>query len=72
VLLVGGAEGRAVVVCKASKDVKGVDAGAVVRALSKILGGGGGGGRGFAQGGGPDVGKLDQALAEGRNILTGA
>ncbi len=71
VLLVGGAEGRAVVVCKASKDVKGVDAGGVVRALSKILGGGGGGGRGFAQGGGPDVGKLDQALAEGRNVLTG-
>ncbi len=72
VLLVGGAEGRAVVVCKTSKNVKGVDAGAVVRALSKILGGGGGGGRGFAQGGGPDVGKLDQALAEGRKALAGA
>ncbi len=72
VLLVGGAEGRAVVVCKTSKDVKGVDAGAVVRSLSKILGGGGGGGRGFAQGGGPDVGKLDQALAEGRKLLAGA
>ncbi|MDD5263255.1 MAG: alanine--tRNA ligase [Candidatus Bipolaricaulis sp.] len=71
VLLVGGAEGRGVVVCKASKDVKGVDAGAVVRTLSKILGGGGGGGRGFAQGGGPDVGKLDQALAEGRKALAG-
>ncbi len=72
VLLVGDTEGRAVVVCKTSKDVKGVDAGAVVRALSKILGGGGGGGRGFAQGGGPDVGKLDQALAEGRKALTSA
>ena len=55
VVLVGAADGRATAVCKASKGVKGVDAGAVVRAMSKTLGGGGGGGRGFAQGGGPNV-----------------
>ncbi|MCX6100577.1 MAG: alanine--tRNA ligase, partial [Candidatus Bipolaricaulota bacterium] len=68
VVLVGVADGRATAVCKASKSVKGVDAGAIVRAMSKTLGGGGGGGRGFAQGGGPDVDRADEALAEGRRL----
>jgi alanyl-tRNA synthetase len=68
VVLVGGADGRATAVCKTSKTVKGVDAGAIVRAMSKTLGGGGGGGRGFAQGGGPDVGRVDDALAKGRQL----
>ncbi len=68
VVLVGAAGGRATAVCKASKSVKGVDAGAIVRAMSKTLGGGGGGGRGFAQGGGPDAGRADEALAEGRRL----
>jgi alanyl-tRNA synthetase len=68
VVLVGAAEGRATAVCKTSKSVKGVDAGAIVRAMSKTLGGGGGGGRGFAQGGGPDVGRVDDALAKGRQL----
>ncbi len=72
VVLVGTAEGRATAVCKASKSVKGVDAGAIVRAMSKTLGGGGGGGRGFAQGGGPDVGRADEALAEGRRLASDA
>ncbi|MGD9675551.1 MAG: alanine--tRNA ligase [Candidatus Bipolaricaulia bacterium] len=72
VLLVGGAQGRATVVCKASKDVKAFDAGSIVRTLSKFLGGGGGGGRGFAQGGGPHIEKLDQALDEGRRLLSAA
>ncbi len=68
VVLVGVAEGRATAVCKVSKSVKGVDAGAIVRAMSKTLGGGGGGGRGFAQGGGPDMGRVDDALAKGRQL----
>jgi alanyl-tRNA synthetase len=68
VVLVGASGGRATAVCKASKSVKGVDAGAIVRAMSKTLGGGGGGSRGFAQGGGPDVGRADEALAEGRRL----
>ena len=72
VVLVGAAEGRATAVCKASKSVKGVDAGAVVRAMSKILGGGGGGGRGFAQGGGPNVDRADDALTEGRRLVSDA
>jgi len=71
VLLVGDAAGRATVVCKASKGVVGIDAGAIVRSLSKILGGGGGGNKSFAQGGGSDVGKLDLALAEGKKLLVG-
>jgi len=72
VVLVGAAEGRATAVCKASKGVKGVDAGAVVRAMSKTLGGGGGGGRGFAQGGGPNVDRVDVALTEGRRLVSDA
>jgi len=72
VVLVGAAEGRATAVCKASKGVKGVDAGAVVRAMSKTLGGGGGGGRGFAQGGGPNVDRVDVALTEGRRLASDA
>jgi alanyl-tRNA synthetase len=72
VLLVGDAAGRAIVVCKASKGVAGIDAGAIVRSLSKILGGGGGGNKSFAQGGGSDVGKLDLAVAEGTKLLAGA
>jgi alanyl-tRNA synthetase len=67
-VLVGASDGRATAVCKVSKSVKGVDAGAVVRAMSKTLGGGGGGGRGFAQGGGPSLDRLGDALAEGRRL----
>ncbi len=72
VVLVGGADGRATAVCKVSKSVNCVDAGAIVRAMSKTLGGGGGGARGFAQGGGPNVGQLDVALAEGRRLVSHA
>ncbi|MDD5219383.1 MAG: alanine--tRNA ligase [Candidatus Bipolaricaulis sp.] len=69
VLLLGDAAGRAIVVCKVSKGIGGVNAGSIVRHLSKVLGGGGGGHAGFAQGGGPNVGKLDSALVEGRKLI---
>jgi len=72
IVLVGAADGRATAVCKASKAVKGLDAGGIVRAMSKTLGGGGGGGKGFAQGGGPDVMRADEALAEGRRLAVDA
>ncbi len=72
VVLVGAAEGRATAVCKTSKTVKGVDAGAIVRAMAKTLGGGGGGGKQFAQGGGPNVDRVDDALAEGRRLVRSA
>ncbi|MCX6092779.1 MAG: DHHA1 domain-containing protein, partial [Candidatus Bipolaricaulota bacterium] len=68
VVLVGVADGRATAVCKASKGVKTVDAGAIVRAMSKTLGGGGGGNRSFAQGGGPNTNRVEDAIAEGRRL----
>ncbi len=69
VVLVGAAEGRATAVCKASKGVKAVDAGSVVRAMSRTLGGGGGGSRSFAQGGGPNIDRVGAALDEGRRLV---
>jgi len=65
VVLVGGENDRALVLCKVSKNVKDVRAGDLVREMSRIVGGGGGGGAGFAQGGGQDVAKLDEALEAG-------
>ncbi len=65
VLLVGDAFGRGIAVCKVSKNVKAINAGAIVRAMSESLGGGGGGNRTFGQGGGPNVSQLDEALAHG-------
>ena len=68
VILLGSLAGdRAIVVCKVSKGIDGVNAGSVVREMSEILGGGGGGGPAFAQGGGGEVGKIDEALRFGAN-----
>jgi alanyl-tRNA synthetase len=72
VLLAGGAGERGFAVCKVSKQVKSVDAGQVVRAMTDLLGGGGGGGRGFAQGGGPKVDAVPESLAEGQRLVTEA
>ena len=49
-----------------------VDAGEVVARLAELVGGGGGGPADFAQGGGPDAGKVDEALAQADEILKGA
>jgi alanyl-tRNA synthetase len=68
VVLVGDAGGRGIAVCKLTKKVRGVKAGDVVRTMSEILGGGGGGGPTFAQGGGPNTSKLDEALAAGESL----
>ena len=65
VILVGDASGRGIAICKVSKEIGGVDAGDLVRRMAKTLGGGGGGGSLFAQGGGPGVDRLDEALAAG-------
>ncbi|MEW5826193.1 MAG: alanine--tRNA ligase [Candidatus Bipolaricaulota bacterium] len=72
VVLVGATDGRATAVCKVSTGLGQVDAGAIVRAMSKILGGGGGGSRAFAQGGGPKIDGLDEALEEGRRLAESA
>jgi alanyl-tRNA synthetase len=49
----------------------GVNAGAIVREMSKLVGGGGGGKPGIAQGGGTDVRKIDEALERGVEMVRG-
>lgn len=62
IIIAGEASGRAMVVCKVSNGIKTVRAGDIVKSMSQKLGGGGGGGPRFAQGGGQDIAKIDQAL----------
>jgi len=47
----------------------GANSGEMVREMSKVVGGGGGGRADLAQGGGPDVGKIGEALEIGVEIL---
>ncbi len=72
ILLVGDGGGNGIVVCKRSKGLDAIDAGALIRTVSGTLGGGGGGGKTFAQGGGPWVGKLDAALVAGLEVVRDA
>lgn len=55
---------RVVFVCKVSTDVvaRGISADKLVREVAKLTGGGGGGGPQFAQAGGKNVEKIDEAL----------
>ncbi|MFQ3295874.1 MAG: alanyl-tRNA synthetase [Natrialbaceae archaeon] len=53
----------------AAPEGSGVNAGEVVGELAQTVGGGGGGPPDFAQGGGPDVEKLDAALEDAPGIL---
>jgi alanyl-tRNA synthetase len=46
-----------------------VNAGEVVGELAAKVGGGGGGPPDFAQGGGPEVDRLDEALAEAPDVV---
>ena len=46
-----------------------IDAGEVIGVLARKVGGGGGGPPDFAQGGGPDVDALDEALADAPDVL---
>jgi alanyl-tRNA synthetase len=65
-------DGRATVIAVVSRGAQdaGVDASALVKTASAILGGGGGGKPGLAQGGGPDASSLDDAFADMRRSLT--
>lgn len=65
VLLVGNAGDRGIAVCKVSKGLGAVDASALLHTMTESLGGGGGGNRSFAQGGGSQVSKLNEALTSG-------
>ncbi|NLA66441.1 MAG: alanine--tRNA ligase [Leucobacter sp.] len=72
VVLAGDAGGKPVVIVAttpAARDL-GVKAGALARTGAGVLGGGGGGKDDLAQGGGADVSKIDDALAEIRRSLT--
>ena len=50
---------------------KGIKAGNIIKAASKVLGGGGGGKPELAQGGGPQAAKLDDALKAGLDVVKG-
>ncbi|MAB89150.1 MAG: alanine--tRNA ligase [Planctomycetes bacterium] len=67
-------EGKAVLAAFATKDLAGsrVHAGQVVKQIAGIVGGGGGGRPDFAQAGGKDPSRLEEALAEGSKLLIAA
>ncbi len=64
-------EGRAQFVGEASKDLvaKGFHAGNLIREVAKVAGGGGGGRPDFAQAGGKNAERLDDALAKARELV---
>ena len=69
VALLGSETGKLVAAVGKSGLEKGVRAGSIIKAAAKALGGGGGGKPDLAQGGGPNVEKLDEALAEGMKAM---
>lgn len=73
ITLISIVEGKPVLVVAASDHARasGIKAGALVKIGSKILGGGGGGKDDFAQGGGVDASKADEALLAIVRALTG-
>ena len=64
-------EGKVVWAVKASKSAvgAGAHAGNIVKALAQITGGGGGGRPDFAQAGGKDAGKIDEALSKAPELV---
>jgi alanyl-tRNA synthetase len=69
VAVLGSAAGGSAQFVVAVPDGVGVNAGEVVGQLSAKVGGGGGGPPDFAQGGGPDVDALDDALDDAPDVL---
>jgi alanyl-tRNA synthetase len=65
VVLLGSDTGKLVAAVGKSGLEHGVKARIMIRVAAKVLGGGGGGKAELAQGGGPDVAKLDEALRAG-------
>ena len=66
VIALGGKsqDGRALLVCTVSKELVGrYRAGDIIKELAAMVGGGGGGRPDFAQAGGSDASKLEQAMA---------
>ncbi len=60
---------KIVVAAGARAQKMGVNAGAIVREMSKLVGGGGGGKPGIAQGGGGDVTRIEEALERGVEMV---
>ena len=66
-------EGRVVFVAKVTPDLikKGVNAGKIIREVAKVAGGGGGGRPDFAQAGGKDPSRLEDAINKAVEIIAG-
>jgi len=71
VLLASAADGKVALVAAfgAAAQKRGLNAGKVVGAAAKMCGGGGGGKPGFAQAGGRDASKLEEALAAAKELV---
>jgi alanyl-tRNA synthetase len=71
VVLGSSAGGKAVIVAAATKDliVRGISAGAIVKQATEAIGGRGGGKPELAQGGGPDGGRVGEALAAAKALV---
>ena len=54
-----------------SGEESGVNAGSIAKEISEILGGSGGGDAKFAQGGGKDTSKKDEAIAKAKSMILG-
>jgi alanyl-tRNA synthetase len=60
---------KLVVAAGAGAQKMGVNSGAIVREMSKLVGGGGGGKPGIAQGGGTDASRIEEALERGVEMV---
>lgn len=71
IVLGGPTNGKVVFVGKITLDLvkRGFHAGNLIRDVAKVTGGGGGGRPDFAQAGGKDVNKLNEALAKARELV---
>jgi alanyl-tRNA synthetase len=70
IILGGAQQGKVALVCKVSSSlVKKLNAGEIVKAMTAAVKGGGGGSPQFAQGGGTDPSKLDDALNIGETLI---
>ncbi|MEI7057024.1 alanine--tRNA ligase [Nocardioides sp. CCNWLW239] len=74
VVLVGDADGKVAVVAAVNPAgiAAGVKAGDLIKELAPVVGGRGGGKPDFAQGGGTEVGKIDEAVAQVASLVTNA
>jgi alanyl-tRNA synthetase len=69
VVLLGSKTGKLVAAVGKSGLEKGIKAGSIIKAAAKALGGGGGGKPDLAQGGGPNIEKIDEALRAGGDAM---